>query len=173
MPADGKLTVGTKAEYAAHRGCSRAYVSKLIREGKLAAPALMADGKVNFILADQIIGKPSAAEAESLFAAPASAGPNFAEERARREAAEAALAELKLQEKRAEVLKADAVAQAATSVLGRAMARFFEAWPEISPALAQMTDPAAIADRLAEEQRRVMAGLHKEFMEDAASRSAA
>ena len=173
MPADGKLAVGTKAEYAAHRRCSRAYVSKLIREGKLAEPALMADGRVNFILADQMIGKPSAAEAESLFPPPASAGPNFAEERARREAAEAALAELKLQEKRAEVLKADAVAQAATSVMGRAMARFFETWPEIAPALAQMTDPAAIADRLAEEQRRVMAGLHKEFMEDAASRSAA
>lgn len=173
MAADGKLTVGTKAEYAAHRGCSRAYVSKLIREGKLAAPALMVDGKVNFILADQMIGKPSSAEAESLFNSQPSSSPNFAEERARREAAEAQLAEIKLQEKQRELLKADAVAQAATSVMGRAMARFFETWPEIAPALAQMTDPAAIADRLADEQRRVMAGLHKEFMEDAANRSAA
>lgn len=173
MTAEGKMTVGTKLQYAKHRGCGPSYITKLIKNGTLAEPALMADGRVNFILADQMIGKPSAAEAESLFAAPASAGPNFAEERARREAAEAALAELKLQEKRAEVLKADAVAQAATSVMGRAMARFFETWPEIAPALAQMTDPAAIADRLAEEQRRVMAGLHKEFMEDAASRSAA
>ena len=173
MAADGKLTVGTKAEYAAHRGCSRAYVSKLIREKKLDAPALMADGRVNFILADQMIGKPSSADAESLFATPSAGAPNFAEERARREAAEAQLAEIKLQEKQRELLKADAVAQAATSVMGRAMARFFETWPEIAPALAQMTDPAAIADRLADEQRRVMAGLHKEFMEDAANRSAA
>lgn len=173
MAADGKLTVGSKAQYAAHRGCSRAYVSKLIREGRLAAPALMDDGRVNFILADQMIGKPSSAEAESLFNSQASSTPNFAEERARREAAEAALAEIKLQEKQREVLKADAVAQAATSVFGRAMARFSESWPELSVALAQMTDPAAIADRLQAEQQRVMAGLHKEFMEDAANRSAA
>jgi len=173
MAADGKLTVGTKAEYAAHRGCSRAYVSKLIREGRLAAPALMADGKVNFILADQMVGKPSSADAESLFSAPSAGAPNFAEERARREAAEATLAEMKLQEKQREVLKADAVAQAATSVFGRAMAKFSEAWVELAVVLAPMTDPAAIADRLADEQRRVMAGLHKEFMEDAANRSAA
>jgi hypothetical protein len=164
MAAEAKLTVGTKAEYAAHRGCSRAYVSKLIREGKLAAPALMADGKVNFILADLSIGQPSSASVGA---------PNFAEERARREAAEATLAEMKLQEKQREVLKADAVAQAATSVFGRAMAKFSEAWVELAVVLAPMTDPAAIADRLADEQRRVMAGLHKEFMEDAANRSAA
>jgi hypothetical protein len=44
---------------------------------------------------------------------------------------------------------------------------------ELAVVLAPMTDPAAIADRLADEQRRVMAGLHKEFMEDAANRSAA
>jgi ABC-type nitrate/sulfonate/bicarbonate transport system ATPase subunit len=85
----------------------------------------------------------------------------------------ATLAEMKLQEKQREVLKADAVAQAATSVFGRAMAKFSEAWVELAVVLAPMTDPAAIADRLADEQRRVMAGLHKEFMEDAANRSAA
>lgn len=173
MAADSKLTVGTKAEYAAHRGCSRAYVSKLIREGRLAEPALMVDGRVNFILADQLIGPPSGAEAKSLFSPPSAGAPNFAEERARREAAEAQLAEIKLQEKQHELLKADAVAQAATSVFGRAMARFSEAWVELAVVLAPMTDPAAIADRLADEQRRVMAGLHKEFMEDAANRSAA
>jgi hypothetical protein len=173
MAADGKLTVGTKAEYAAHRGCSRAYVSKLIREKKLDAPALMADGRVNFILADQLIGTPSSADAESLFSASSAGTATFAEERARREAAEATLAEIKLQEKQREVLKADAVAQAATSVFGRAMGRFSEAWVELAVVLAPMTDPVAIADRLADEQRRVMAGLHKEFMEDAANRSAA
>lgn len=99
--------------------------------------------------------------------------PVLADERAKREAAEAALAEIRLQEKQRELLKASAVSEAATSVMGRAMARFFDAWPEVSVELARMNNPAAIADRLADEQRRVMAGIHKEFMEDAAKRSTA
>lgn len=173
MAAEAKLTVGSKAQYADHRGCSKAYVSKLIRLGKLAAPALMADGRVNFILADQMIGAPGAGDAESLFAAADGVGPNYSAERAKREAAEAALAELRLQEKQREVVKTEAVSQAATSVFGRAMARFSEAWPELAVPLAAMTDPAAIADRLADEQKRIMAALHKEFMEDVARRSAA
>jgi hypothetical protein len=173
VTAEGKMTVGTKLQYAKHRGCGPSYITKLIKNGTLAEPALMADGRVNFILADQMIGKPSSADAESLFATPYAGAPNFAEERARREAAEAQLAEIKLQEKQRELLKSEAVAQAATSVFGRAMARFSEAWAELAVVLAPMTDPAAIADRLADEQRRVMAGLHKEFMEDAANRSAA
>lgn len=173
MTAEGKMTVGTKLQYAKHRGCGPSYITKLIKNGALAEPALMADGRVNFILADQMIGAPSSAEEKLPFGVPAAGAPNFAEERAKREAAEAALAEIKLQEKQREVVKLDAVSQAATSVFGRAMARFSDAWPELAPTLATMTDPAAIADRLADEQRRIMAGLHKEFMEDAATRSAA
>jgi hypothetical protein len=98
--------------------------------------------------------------------------PNFAEERAKREAAEASLAEIKLAEKQREVVKVEAVAQAATSVMGRAMARLFDAWPEVSAELASMSNPAAIADRLADEQKRVMGKIHAEFMADAAARSA-
>jgi len=98
--------------------------------------------------------------------------PNFAEERAKREAAEASLAEIKLAEKQREVVKVEAVAQAATSVMGRAMARLFDAWPEVAAELASMSNPAAIADRLADEQKRVMGKIHDEFMADAAARSA-
>lgn len=100
-------------------------------------------------------------------------GPNYNAERARREAAEAALAEMRLAQKRGEVVTVTAVSQAATTAFGRAMARFSEAWPEVAVDLAAMTDPAAIAERLAEEQRRIMAALNTEFLEDAARRSAA
>jgi len=48
-------TVVNKQTYAAHRGCSPAYVSKLIAQGKLAAPALRADGKIVVELADAMI----------------------------------------------------------------------------------------------------------------------
>ena len=98
--------------------------------------------------------------------------PNYQEERAKREAAEAAMAEIKLAEKQRDVLKVEAVSQAATSVMGRAMARLFDAWPQVALELATMSNPAAIADRLTDEQKRVMGKIHAEFMADAAARSA-
>ena len=98
--------------------------------------------------------------------------PNYQEERAKREAAEAAMAEIKLAEKQRDVLKVEAVSQAATSVMGRAMARLFDAWPQVAPEIATMSNPAAIADRLSDEQKRVMGKIHAEFMADAAARSA-
>jgi DNA-binding MurR/RpiR family transcriptional regulator len=100
-------------------------------------------------------------------------GPNYNAQRAKREAAEAALAEMKLARQRGEMVTVPAVEAAAASAFGRAMARFSEAWPEVAVDLASMTDPAAIAERLAETQRRVMAALNTEFLEDAARRSAA
>lgn len=168
MSGAGKA-VGTKAEYAAHRGCSPAYVSKLIRLGKLAEPALLPDGRVNFVLADQMVG----AAGQQAGAALTLGGPNYSEERAKREAAEAELAQMRVATARRELVKVQAVEQAAASVFGRAMAAFSEAWPAVAPELAQLTDPGAIAERLAAEQRRVMATVHREFMEDAVRRSAA
>lgn len=94
----------TKAGYAAHRGVSASYVSKLIREGKLAAPALLSNGRINTILADQMLGG-AAPDAE--FDLPATihpGGPNLAVERARREAAVAELKEIQLRRERGEAL---------------------------------------------------------------------
>lgn len=170
MGAAGKPIVGTKAEYATHRGCSRAYVSKLIKQGRLAEPALMADGRINFVLADQMIG--AAIEEEPAAATAQQAGPSYAEQRARREAAEAELAEMKLGTLRGEYVRRSAVRIAAEQVFSRALARLAERWPDVSIELAKMTDPAAIAERLAEEQRAAMGAINQEFLEDAARRSA-
>lgn len=46
------MTTGTQREYAEHRGCSEAYVSKLKREGKL---VLTAAGKVDFEATDKLL----------------------------------------------------------------------------------------------------------------------
>lgn len=164
-----KPMVGGKADYAKHRGCSPAYVSKLIRQGKLAEPALMADGRVNFVLADQMVGRGS--EDESQPGLPSQLGPNYAAERARREAAEAAQAEIKLAVMRREMIRVEHLDQSAASVFGRALARFSQAWPDVSVALAAMTDPGAIAERLAATQHAVMGEINKEFLDDAARRS--
>ncbi|MBS7792177.1 hypothetical protein KTR66_19415 [Roseococcus sp. SDR] len=170
MGAAGKPSVGTKAEYAEHRGCSRAYVSKLIRQGRLAEPALLPDGRINFILADQLIG--AAIEDEQPAASAPQAGPSYAEQRARREAAEAELAEIKLGTLRGEYVRRSAVRIAAEQVFARALARLGERWGDVAIELAKMTDPAAIAERLAEEQRAAMGAINGEFLEDAARRSA-
>src|SRR5688572_12278363 len=96
--------VVSKSAYAQHRGCSPAYVSKLIKIGKLAAPALMPDGKINVILADQMLGAATETAQPSLPTEGGAGGSNYSTARAGREQAEAELARLKLQEKRGEVL---------------------------------------------------------------------
>lgn len=102
----------TKAAYAAHRGVSASYISKLIREGKLAAPALMANGRINTILADQMLGGVAPEPDLELAAAVFSGGPNLAVERARREAAVAELKEIQLRRERGEALSTAEVERA-------------------------------------------------------------
>jgi hypothetical protein len=176
-PRKPAVGVVRKIEYAAHRGCSAAYVSKLIKTGKLAPPALMANGRINIILADQMLGPPGGAEADSL-APPVAAfadpdAPVYAVERARREKAQAALAELQLQERQGRLLHADAVRGAAVAVFQRATARIADGFADLAIELAQMTDAGRIADRLSDHLRRNMAEVNREFLEDAARRSAA
>lgn len=101
----------TKAAYAEHRGVSASYVSKLIREGKLAAPALLPNGRINTILADQMLGGVPTADEIDIPLAP-SGGPNFAVERARREAAQAELKEIELRRQRGEALSTAEVERA-------------------------------------------------------------
>lgn len=175
MASPGKAVgVVSKKAYAEHRGCSQAYVSKLIRLGKLAEPALLSDGRINVALADQMLGSPAAAEAQSLLPPDTPAeGARYAESRARREAAQADLAELELQRRRGELLPRDAVSAAGHLVFERAVVGIIEAIPDWSIECAALTDPAAIADRLTAHLKRRLAALHQEFMEDAARRAAA
>lgn len=164
--------VVSKSAYAEHRGCSAAYVSKLIRLGKLAAPALMPDGKINVILADQMLGAAEPEDRSLPLQRPDPSAPNYSVERAKREAAEAQLAELKVAQRRGEMFPREVVRSAAESVFGRTLASFMEMWAGLSIELARMTDAGAIAERGQAETRAVMARLHTEFMEDAARRSA-
>jgi len=98
--------------------------------------------------------------------------PVLAAERARKMAADAQLAELELLRKRGESLPRDLVAGRAQAVYERANALLADELAGASVALAQMTDPAAIADLLAATHRRAMARVHTEFMEDVARRAA-
>jgi hypothetical protein len=110
--AAGPLILSKKG-YAEHRGCSPAYISKLIRLGKLTAPALRPDGTVDALLADaQLAGQADPARwpetsPELPLAAPGS--PTFAAAKARRESAQADLAEIELAKKRGELVDRESV----------------------------------------------------------------
>lgn len=164
----------TKSKYAKHRGCAPSYITKLIKDGKLAPPALRPDSRIDVAAADLMLGSPAAPLLQPSSLSPVSPDqPVYAAERARREAAEARLAEIKLATREGSILDAAAVSAAAETVFSRAIQRLTAGMADLSIPLATMTDPAAIADAINTELRRAMAGIHEEFSADAARRSAA
>jgi hypothetical protein len=136
--------VVSKARYAEHRGCSAAYVSKLIRLGRLAAPALLADGRVNVTLADQMLGAPTL---DVLAPVPIAA----ATSRAEREAANARIARIRADEMEGALLPRDKVDGRVFDLVRRLRDELL-AWPEsVAPRLTTMTAERAIADLLTAE----------------------
>jgi hypothetical protein len=174
---DAAVGVVSKKRYAQHRGCTPPHIYNLIRQGKLGPPAVTPDGRIDVALADKMLGPPRQERATRIKPVTApnaeDGGPVYAVERARRERAQAALAELQLAERQGKLLHTDAVRGAAVSVFGRATARIAEGFADLAVELAAMTDAGRIADRLAEHLRRNMSGLSEEFLADAARRSAA
>jgi len=174
MSDRGEAAVGvvSKKRYAQHRGCTLPHIYNLIRQGKLGPPAVTPDGRIDVALADKMLGPPRQDKAARIQPVTARVAeddaPVYAVERARRERAQAALAELQLAERQGKLLHVDAVRAAAVSVFGRAMAKIAEGFSDLAVELAAMTDAGRIADRLAEHLRRNMAGLSEEFLADAA-----
>ncbi|MBU8543985.1 MULTISPECIES: hypothetical protein [Roseomonadaceae] len=149
MAGEVKPAVGvvTKARYAEHRGCSAAYISKLIRQERLAAPALMANGRINVILADQMLGAPGADELEF---APAAALPTSSpiSARAEREYAQARIARVRADEMEGLRLTRASVEARVFDLLRRLRDELL-AWPEtIAPQLVPMTSDRLVADAL-------------------------
>jgi hypothetical protein len=143
-PVNRATGVVSSSAYAAHRGVSPAYISKLKRLGKLAAPAVLPNGDINVVLADQMLGD-AAAQPEL----PTSkGGPVYSEERAGREAAQRRLAELDLAEKQARTLsRADA--ENATFLLFRGLRDRMLALPQrLADDLAAEASPRMIEHRL-------------------------
>lgn len=108
--------IGTKSAYARHRGCTPGYIGELIRKGKLRFPALLADGRIDFDLADAMVGPPSPRPPSGHDTTIARYNPDgdvdaedYATARARREAANATLAELELAEAEGRLMDTEAV----------------------------------------------------------------
>lgn len=151
-----------KSEYATHRKCSPAYVSKLIRQGKLAPPALLDDGRINVALADQLFD--TAAPDLPLPAAPSPA----ATARADREHAQARLARIRADQAEGKLLTRSAV-EARTFELIRRLRDELLAWPAaIAPRLTTQTNERAIADLLTAELEEKLGRLADALEEQAA-----
>lgn len=145
----------TQAEYARHRGCSRESVRKAVATGRISA--FGPEQRINVALADTQWAqntRPRAAPGRASAAAPppAAATPNGAPaydvSRARREHAQAQIAEVALQRELGGLLARDevlhVVADAATTLRAR-----LEALPDqLAHELAGLTDEAAIHARM-------------------------
>jgi hypothetical protein len=169
-------------KYAAYRGCTLTYIRNLVKSGKLSPPALTPDGYIDVAKADQILGKPDPNKSRLAmppadYGASSSSGsedpdaPVYAVERARRERAQAALAELTLQERQGRLVSVDVVRAAAFTIFHRAMSRISDGFSDLAVELVKESDPAKAADRLANHLRTNMSGLCEEFLADADRRS--
>lgn len=172
------MSLMTKAEYADRRGWSRAYVSKLVKQGRL---VITRDGKVDADASDELLAAsadpskvgvaerhylervekgvyahiaPSSAASPAMHA-PAGA-PDYQKARARREHALALLAEDEHRKTRNELVERDLVDSAAFTVARALRDLLMGIPPKIAGDLVTLTDPWEIERRLTEAFRRAL-----------------
>jgi hypothetical protein len=164
MPV-GTVELVSQSEYARRRGCTEGAVRRAVRDGRIA----LIDGKLDPVAADAQWARNTRPRAGSEpAAAPLTAAPDREGEddgngywasKARRESAEADLAELKLAEQRGQLVRADEVRAA----LSRRAAAFREGLLQIpsrlSAVLAAEVDQARVHALLDAELRTVVAHL--------------
>ena len=101
-----------KMDYARYRGCSPANITKLIKAGKLAPPGLRPDGMIEVEQADAMLGLPTPQPQIFEPAAESQGDVAYAASRARREAANAALAQMELETARGKLIDREAAERA-------------------------------------------------------------
>lgn len=158
----------TKAAYALHRKCSKSSISKALKEGRITETE---DGRIDPVAADaqwaaNTRGRAGGEAAPTQAAAPAAdydlAGPaEYKVSRARREAAEAELAELELGREKMELLPVAVVRATWARVVSGAQQSLMQMAPRMAPVLASMTDPALIQAAIDEEVDRVLVDIFK------------
>ncbi|MCW3477354.1 hypothetical protein [Limobrevibacterium gyesilva] len=143
-----------KGSYAEHRGCSAAYISKLIRLGKLAPPAVTPDGLIDVALADAMLGPASPQLSAGRDPAPRpdpdgdADAEAYASSRARREATNAKRAELELAELEGRLVDRAAVQREVEEMVRSLRDRVLNVPRDIAASVATMTDERAIEARI-------------------------
>lgn len=159
----------TKAEYARRRGCDPAAVTRAVQKGWISE----IDGRIDPVVADvqwaanarsRTDSKPATnlgaqlagvAPPDNAKGQPATEGSYFAA-RARREEAEAKMAELKLQEQLGELVDAASVRTETARLAATLRESLMQLADRLAPVLAAEADPAKTHDIITGEHRRVL-----------------
>ena len=167
-----KANIMTQAEYARHRGCSRVSVHKAIEAGRIT----LIGGKIDATVADLqwsantrarvTANKPKAPQSsfpgssallgESDDQEPEGKGQEYWESRSRREAAEAAIAEMKEAEMRGALIRVDAVRSAWAGRATSTRDALLQIPARLAPVLAAETDMERVCGLLEEELRQAL-----------------
>lgn len=162
MPAPATLT---KTEYAKLRGCTGPYIWKLIKRGQLYPPAVRSDGMIDVAAADAMLGpavpalKPLVAEKPVVTPEPTELDPSsYAANRARREAANARIAELELDELNGELVRRDVVEREIADQIGGLREAIMMVPREIAGQCALLGDERKIEAAITAALKRVLMG---------------
>ncbi|BEP42250.1 hypothetical protein [Variovorax sp. V15] len=178
-----KVNLISLADYALHRGCSKAAVTKAAQAGRIT----LIDGKIDPMIADAqwkantrariparaardepglpaaraARDEPGLPAAEAGAAGPAAGGASgggddYWDSRGRREAAEAELAELKVAEQRRELIRVSAVELVWAASLAAAREHLLQVRARLGPLLAAETDVFKIEQLLDEEHSKAL-----------------
>lgn len=161
----------TMAEYARMREVSQAAVSKAVKEGRI----VLIEGKIDPAVADVQWARNTRARAgsggpatdvipsDAQSGAPTRPAENsdndYWTNRARREAAEADLAEMKREEQAERLISVDAVRSALATVLASTRDSLLQIPARVSPVLAAESDPAKVYDLVELELNQALAQL--------------
>ena len=152
----------TQKEYAQHRGVSPAYISKLVRDGRI---VLDATGRVQRSKADAILGRPGEPhQRQPRAAAPApvsrfreSGATTLTAARARKALADAKVAELDAEERASNLLPRSEVIEAQRRQNANVRTRLRRLPRQLAPMLAPITSPAEIERLILEAVDRELA----------------
>lgn len=155
-----KVNLITPAEYAKHRGQSKAAVSKAIKAGRIS----LIDGKIDPVAADAqwarnsrvragsgkppagLVTGPLVGGGEESGAKPG--GDDYWVSRSRREAADAGMAEIELAEKAGQVIQVKAVEAVWSSACAAMREHLLQVRSRLAPMLAVESDPFVIDQML-------------------------
>ncbi len=170
----GKVQLMTKSEYARHRGVSAVAVHYAVQEGRIS----LINGKIDAAVADiqwqrntrtRAPNRPavdtdvqSTTAGAGSGAEPAAAGDDYWVSRARREAAEAHIAEMKRGELEGKLIRADVLRQAWSRKVASVRDALLQIPPRMAPVLAAESDMERVATLLEDELRAALAELSRE-----------
>lgn len=176
-----KVNLMTQAEYAKHRGCSGVSVHKAVKAGRIS----LINGKIDPVVADlqwqantraRISNAPttsqisqaqrltSGSEARTSVAAGTSApddtNDDYWKNRARREAAEASIAEMKQAEMAGNLVRIDAMKSAWASKVSAVRDALLQIPARVAPVLAAESDMDRIVEVLEDDLRKALQQLN-------------